>query len=220
MECCKNDTQESIHNGVLVLAAGESRRMGTPKALLDLGGIRLLERHIATFRQEGYAIIGVVLGHQLELLRQTADLSGARVIEHPGYAAGQLSSIRQGVEALRSEGCNTVLLTPVDCPPVSPEVRAGLHAALASRPGLAAIVPGFQGAPGHPVLLGRAALEAVAQAAPDTTLEKVLQGLGARVLLADFDDPDVLWNLNRPDDVARYLAAHPALEPHNPSTDT
>src|SRR5687768_6380788 len=118
-------TQPQSPASVLVLSAGASSRMGTPKALLSLSGIPLLEQHIHAYISAGLKPVLVVLGHQADTLEQRLDLSGAIVVRNPDYRRGQFSSLREGLRAsINLRGSSTVtaslLVTPVDCPPVAP----------------------------------------------------------------------------------------------------
>ena len=86
----------------VVLAAGESRRMGFAKLLLRHRGRSLLARAVATAAQVCDAV-WVVVGAYDRSYRTAAEAAGARVVVNPDWREGLASSLRRGVEALPAE---------------------------------------------------------------------------------------------------------------------
>jgi len=84
----------------LILAAGESSRMGRDKALLDYRGRTFLETIIAKLREAGLSRMMVVLGHHAEDIRRVVNLSGVEVVTNHDYLRGQTSSLQVGLMAL------------------------------------------------------------------------------------------------------------------------
>jgi nicotine blue oxidoreductase len=146
----------------LVLAAGAGRRYGRPKALVEVGGQRLVERALATVRDAGCAPLVVVLGASAPEVRSRAELSDATVVANDGWATGMGSSLRAGLAALEPTGATAVVVMLVDTPGITTEaVRLVL-----ARTGPDALVTAtYHGQPGHPVLLGRAHWAGVAASA-------------------------------------------------------
>src|SRR3989442_5335357 len=95
----------------IVLAAGTSSRMGSPKPLLIVGGRTLVEHVLETVRDANVDEIVVVLGHEASRVRSHVSFDGARSVVNPAYAEGMSSSIRAGVQAadVRSDGFLIVL---------------------------------------------------------------------------------------------------------------
>jgi len=100
----------------ILLAAGESSRMGTPKPLLDWGGQTLIEYQIAQLKQPPVEDVVVVLGHRAEVIRPLAERAGARVIINEVYQGkGRAGSLRAGASAI-PDGTRAVLVLNVDQP--------------------------------------------------------------------------------------------------------
>ena len=139
----------------LILSAGESRRMGSPKALLLYGGQTFLDRLVGLLAERCYPVI-VVLGAGAAEIEARASRR-ARFVRNANYRLGQTSSMQCGLRAVPAEA-DGVLFTLVDHPAVSPETIQALLAAQdggAGRPLAArAALPGQAGSPG--VVLARA----------------------------------------------------------------
>jgi CTP:molybdopterin cytidylyltransferase MocA len=161
----------------LLLAAGAGRRMGGPKALVELDGEPLLTRALHTLRDAGLDPRVVVLGAQAERARPVAARADpeAAVVVAPDWADGMGASLRAGLAALPAVDAVLVLL--VDTPGIGAAALARVAAA-ASREGI--VRGSYDGRPGHPVVLGADHLAGVAAAAHDD--------VGARGYLAGRED--------------------------------
>lgn len=144
--------------GGLLLAAGAGRRMGGPKALVELGGETLVRRALRVLEAGGCEPLTVVVGAEAQ---RAAALVGdrARVVVAEDWAEGMGASLRAGLAAVADGTQDAVVVHLVDLPGVTPEAVARL-AALGSPAALARAA--YAGVPAHPVLLGRAHWAAVA----------------------------------------------------------
>lgn len=130
--------------GAIILAAGSSIRLGTPKQLVVLGAETLLDRAVRVARQAGCSPVVVVLGASAELIRIKCNLEDAEVVLNKKWSEGMGSSIRLGVQALRDvAGC--VVMT-CDMPAVT---AAHLHALMASGELTASSYTNRQGVPAY-----------------------------------------------------------------------
>ncbi len=135
----------------LLLAAGEGRRFGGPKALArDDDGTSWLLRAVQALRP--CSEIVVVLGAEAERAAALLPMSVAR-IRADDWAEGMGASLRAGLEALGPTDHDTALVSLVDLPDVDAAVVARLVAASHGRRAHARAA--YDGVPGHPVLLGR-----------------------------------------------------------------
>jgi len=159
----------------IVLAAGTSSRMGSPKQLLPYRGQPLLQHVIDLLPGLGLADAVVVLGHQAREIASAIDLPpGVRAIVNSDYASGQRSSLRAGLAAL-APGTAAALVLLGDQPRIPPEaLRTVLHLRRTGAPPV--IRASYQGKPGHPVLLDRSIWSTVSPGTDDA---------GARAWMAD-----------------------------------
>lgn len=185
----------------LLLAAGEGRRLGRPKALLELDGERLVDRGVRVLREAGCSPVVVVTGAaQVEVI-------GAVVVPNPGWPAGMGSSLRAGLAAL-PPACPAVVVALVDQPRVTPAAVARLIAAY--EEGAEIAVATYGGAPRNPVLLRAGHFTGVAEAAvgdvgargflrahPELVTPVPCDGVAAP---DDIDTPEDLADFRRPDE--------------------
>jgi nicotine blue oxidoreductase len=142
---------ERLAGGVL-LAAGEGRRFGGPKALAELDGELLVERGVTLLADGGCADVVVVLGAAADEVLDRARLGPARPVVNQDWATGMGSSLVAGLRALQPEtGAAVVALA--DQPLVGPGAVRRLRAAWAE--GAIAAVATYDGRPRNPVLLDR-----------------------------------------------------------------
>jgi nicotine blue oxidoreductase len=173
----------------LLLAAGAGSRLGTPKALLEVGGEPLVGRGVRVLRLGGCAPGGVVVGAAATRVAAAARALDAEVVHNPEWASGMGSSLRAGLEALAGRTAAAVVAL-VDQPGVEPEVVQRLRRAW--RAGATIAAAAYGGRQGNPVLLDAAVWQAVA--------ERAVGDAGARYFLSDHPD---LIRLVACDDVAR-----------------
>ena len=173
----------------LILAAGEGRRMGCPKACLPLGDNTSLATIALACREAGVPAL-VVTGAHRQAVTEEASRCELDVIQNPGWASGRTSSIQVG---WRAAGRTAVLVWPVDVPFVHPGTVRRLLGGASRRPR----TPAFRGRRGHPVLLPACVREEVLALGPDQALHDVTR-LGAEEVTVE--DEGILVDLNTPFD--------------------
>lgn len=146
-----------LHDGVaaLVLAAGGSRRLGTPKQLLAYRGATLLEASLATARAAGFEQVVVALGGAADEVRAQVDLSDLDVVVNADFEDGCATSIRSGLDHVHPAMHGLVLLLG-DQPGVSVEA---IRALVAGARGHAVGVCSYDDALGHPLWFDRSMWE-------------------------------------------------------------
>jgi CTP:molybdopterin cytidylyltransferase MocA len=188
----------------LILAAGESRRMGSPKALLDFRGETFLDRLIRTFSAHCAPVIAV-LGAEADRIRaglRRPDL--ASFVLNPDYHLGQITSMQCGLRAVPADA-GGVLFTLVD----HPNVRETTLALLLTENAEAAI-PLYEGRRGHPVFFSRALVPEFLALDSGASAKTVLQRHAAGIRYVDVDDPGILDDVDDRDAYRRLLREHDA----------
>lgn len=191
----------------LILAAGASTRMRTPKALLPLDGRSLLAHSIELVLSGGCAHACVVEGaHALGL----APMQRVRVVVNASWPLGPLSSLQAGLRAalVDHDELAGVLVQRVEQPRVSPHTIAALLHALAEQPD-AIVQPSVHGTSGHPIVWPRVCFDALLALDPATATARTLltqPDHAARRRKLPLDDEGVLDNIDTPADYARLLA--------------
>lgn len=182
----------------LILAAGMSTRMGTPKALLDWGGEPLLAYQVNQLKEAGCDEVIVVLGHQADLIHRRVRALPCRVMLNPRYHSGRSGSLRIGVKAVNRDA-DTIVVVNVDQPCPASVIRSLLEA---HRPEAAATRPVHDGRHGHPVVVsGRLRAEMLAVTDAQEGLRDVLNAHAGEIQDVPFDDRCLL-DVNTPEDYA------------------
>ncbi len=124
---------DSSQISAIILAAGESRRMGTPKALCKWGKITFLEAVVAYLQKAGIKQIAVVLGTAASQIQEYGIPDGIQIAVNPNPQHGQLSSLQIGLSHQQPNILGTMMAL-VDHPAVSPETIHSLINAFDNRP--------------------------------------------------------------------------------------
>jgi molybdenum cofactor cytidylyltransferase len=181
----------------LILAAGESSRMGTDKPLLTYRGRTFLETIVLCLRAAGLDRVAVVLGHHAKEIQHSIKLEGVEVVINRDYQRGQTTSLQAGLRALEAPELEGVVLCLVDHPAVSARVVEQLIARFKGSRAAAAI-PTYEGHRGHPVLIGRGLFRELLEVSPDQGANSVFRRyrdttqfvqVEERGILLDVDDP-------------------------------
>ncbi len=191
----------------VIAAAGLSRRMGMPKALLEAQGVTFLARVTRALRDGGATPVHVALKALDGTEARVAEEEGAVPLLNPYPDPGPISSLQTGIRALDDDAMG-VVFTPVDHPLFRPgTVRALIREFLTHRPPLAA--PSFQGRNGHPVIFSRGLFpELLEEDLPQGARTVVGRYLQERLVLP-VDDPGILADIDTPEEYRRNFPGKP-----------
>ena len=186
----------------IVLAAGASTRMGQPKAGLRVSasGPTFAAAAVASLRASGLAEVTVVAGaHPEAVSAAVAGLQHVQVVVHDGWAAGQLSSLRAGLDAVDAPDVEAILVTLVDCPLVQPAtVRRLIEAWQGTRPPI--VRPAIGARHGHPVIFDRVTFDDLRAAPLEVGAKAVIARWSAAIVNVPTDDAGVLADIDTPAD--------------------
>jgi CTP:molybdopterin cytidylyltransferase MocA len=190
----------------LILAAGSGSRLGQPKALVELGGERLVDRAVRVMRDGGCDPIVVVSG------AAPVSVSGATVVVNKGWATGMGSSLRVGLTALADSAAPAVVVSLVDQPDIGADVVRRVIEAFAA--GATVVTATYAGKRRNPVLLARATWAEVARLAEgDEGARPYLAAHPDEITGVECDDLGSPADIDTPDDLARARreASGPAM---------
>ena len=187
-----------------ILAAGESKRMGQPKALVPFRGVTFVEHLIAATRHARVGITRVVLGAGAQAIRANLKVDPAWIVVNSAWPKGQLSSIHAAIRSLPVGATDGMMLCPVDHPLVSAHLVAQLIAAFDSSDKLI-VLPVHKGRRGHPVLFRATLYEELLAAPVDVGARQVVWNHAAEVAEVETEEEGVILNLNDPETVRKAM---------------
>lgn len=192
----------------IVLAAGSSSRMGQAKAALPFGqtGETVLSRIVSVLLAGGVPRVAVIAGAHIDAVRRAMPPRErrARVVEHPGWEQGQLSSLIAGLNALDDPLLEAVLVTPVDVPLVSSTtVAAVINAWRRTHAPIVRPVDGDRH--GHPVIFDRSVFADLRSANPNVGAKAVFATHRDRVLNVEVKDAGAFEDIDTPADYKRLF---------------
>jgi molybdenum cofactor cytidylyltransferase len=188
----------------VILAAGESSRMGRDKALLPWPPDSSTDTFLSAAIQLLYSHVDVVLvvvGKNETALAPIIYANGASLLVNPDAARGQFSSLRTGLQEVLNRGRDAAIITLVDRPPIRPETMVTLEAAFEKATTLRkwAVIPEYQGKHGHPILAARELLEAFLRAPVSSNAQEVEHSHQGEIEYISVDDPRTAINIDTPE---------------------
>ena len=197
----------------VVLAAGESSRMGTDKALLpwppgtasNQTFLSAAVRSLLPFND----LVIVVAGRNEGAIASLVYSMNASLVRNPEPERGQFSSLQVGLQEVLGRGRDAAMVTHVDRPPAEAATLAALREKFLELPEEKwAVVPEHQGKHGHPILIGRRMIEVFLKA-PATAIARELEHQHQHhIEYLPVDDPRVTLNVNTPEEYAAVTRAY------------
>ncbi len=199
----------------IILAAGDSSRMGRDKALLpwppSIAGQRPSTETFlsAAIRALSFAteFVVVVTGKNAEALAPVVYAEGASLVVNPDPGRGQFSSLQVGLREVLNRGRDAAMVTLVDRPPIGSATLQALHDAFeSSEQNIWLVIPEFSGKHGHPYLLGREMIEVFLRVPATSIARDIEHEHQQHIRYVHVDDPLVVLNINTPEEYAGLLA--------------
>ena len=188
--------------GAVVLAAGQSRRMGQPKLLMPWGEHTVIEQVVRRLLEGGATPVIVVSGAMHEQIAAALSMWSVQVVHNPRYQEDQMAlSLQIGLAALPA-AVQATLVALGDQPQIeSSVVQAVIEAYRTSQARL--VVPSYQMRRGHPWLAARPLWTELLEQQPVPTLRDFLSAHAGEIHYLSLDKPSILQDLDTPDDYAR-----------------
>lgn len=198
----------------IILAAGESSRMGRDKALLPLGRETFVERLIQVLRGEVEPLV-VVLGHHAEEIeKRLARVPYVEIVRNPNYPQGQLSSLQAALRALRNRPVAAALVCLVDHPAITKDVVRTVLERFRKQTSRI-IIPTCNGRRGHPVLFSAELFQELLDAPLEEGARVVVRRHAAEVDLVETGEEGILLDVDRPVDYEALLRRWESLSEGN-----
>ncbi len=189
----------------ILLAAGESRRMGaTNKLALAVDGEPLLRHMVKTLLASQLAEVVVVLGHQAEQAHKLLQGLAVGTVVNETYREGQMNSVHCGLAALR-QPCDGVMICLADQPLLTPRDIDELIEAFARRGG-SIIAPTYQGRRGNPIVLAYAHRAQILDGERNLGCKRLIERNPELVTPVEMDNDHTVFDLDTPDDYANLVA--------------
>jgi molybdenum cofactor cytidylyltransferase len=183
----------------VVLSAGESSRMGRPKALLPIEGETFIGRIVGSLKRTQVGKILVVLGHNAGPLAVAIGALPVEILINPNYQLGQLSSLQVAVRTLLPDpDCDGMLVHLVDHPYIDASlVDRMIRQFYESKKDI--VVPRCRGKRGHPVLFSRRLFGALLDAPMDQGAKAVVNAHGDATLEIETDEEGITVDIDTPE---------------------
>jgi len=191
----------------VILAAGESKRMGKPKPLLKFKDRTFLEQIISVLKSSDVDTITVVLGAHADTIQKSIDLSETSVVINKNYQKGQLSSLIAALENI-PEDTEAILLCLVDSPFITKDLVNSIIARFKQTAG-PIIVPVFNKERGHPTLFARSLFHELLNAPEDQGARYVLYSNEDKVTELETSVPAARISIDTPADYKAHFGQDP-----------
>ena len=178
----------------VILAAGESKRMGLPKMLLTFSGRTMIEKVITNVSESKIDKIIVVLGAYRDALVELISKLPVKYCYNDNYKKGMLSSVQCGFRNLSSV-CRAVLVFQGDQPLItSNAINEVIEAYLSSGKGI--VIPVYKGRRGHPLLIDIKYRDEIEKLNPDKGLRSLACMFSDDVLEVDTNESGILTDFD------------------------
>jgi molybdenum cofactor cytidylyltransferase len=189
----------------VILSAGESSRMGRPKALLPIDGQTFIERIVGALGAGGIERVIVVLGFNASELRGKIAHLPVEIVVNPDYKQGQLSSLQAAIRYLAADkNCDGMMVHLVDHPYVEPRLVREMLGQFGLTKKLI-VVPRHQGKRGHPVIFARELFSELLAAPLDQGAKAVVNAHRAETLEIDTEEVGITLDIDTPELYRRHV---------------
>jgi molybdenum cofactor cytidylyltransferase len=194
----------------IVLAAGTSSRMGSPKQLLRVGQETLLERTLGILRRSKVDQIVVVLGHEATGIQEQVELTGVKIVVNKAYREGMGTSLREGVSNV-APSARAALVVLADQPFLQPAtIDRLIDEYHEHQPQI--VLPLYRGFRGNPVVLDRSVFPEIESLSGDVGCRAIFGSHTKNILKVSVEDVGVLLDVDTKADLEKFRDASARLE--------
>ena len=191
--------------GAVILSAGESSRMGRPKALLPINGQTFIEKIVGALKQTSVGKIIVVLGHSAAEMKPRIEHLPVEILINSDYKLGQLSSLQVAVRDLeKTADCDGMLVHLVDHPYIDAKLVENMIDRFRAT-GKLSVVPLHGTRRGHPVLFSRKLFGELLAAPIDQGAKAVVNAHRDDTLEIDTEDVGITLDIDTPELYRQYV---------------
>ena len=188
----------------IILAAGQSKRMGYPKALLQFGEKTFIETIYDNLSECGIKDIIIILGGDANIIKK--NIHNKKIVINKKYPDGQLSSFQAGLKTLAtsSEG---VILTLIDQPQINVHIMQKIISCFKKYPDNI-IIPTCNGERGHPTIFPKSIFFEIMNTPTSLSTSFIIKNNAALVKEVELNDERILKNFNTKQDlqnIDKYL---------------
>ncbi|GAA0415616.1 hypothetical protein GCM10009133_25090 [Cocleimonas flava] len=188
----------------ILLAAGESRRMGKPNKLeLDANGISLLRRTAKILLESELQEVVVVVGHEADKTKSLISGLPLKIVMNDDYQKGQMSSVHKGLESLTQES-DGVMICLSDQPLLESSDINIIIEAFENRSSGSVLVPTYQGQRGNPIILAQEQRSAILNGQKNLGCRRLIEKNPELVTSFEMDNNHVVFDLDTPEDYAAF----------------
>jgi molybdenum cofactor cytidylyltransferase len=188
----------------IVLSAGESSRMGSPKALLEIAGQTFIERIISVLSQTRAGRIVIVLGRHVEEIKERISRLPVRIVVNRDYKKGQLSSLQAAIRSLDADEVDGILVHLVDHPFLSSNLVDTMIEQFYAT-GKKIVVPIHCGKRGHPVLFARSLFPELLDAPLEQGAKAVVRAHQSETLEIESAEMGVAIDIDTPKEYEEFV---------------
>ncbi|MBI5215046.1 MAG: nucleotidyltransferase family protein [Ignavibacteriae bacterium] len=183
----------------VILAAGASSRMGTPKPLLKIGEETFLQRIVRVLHSARVMENILVLGSHAEQLQASLSWFDGKIVVNNHWEQGQMCSLRAGLSAVEIEKAHGVIVCPVDRPLLTQSLVVDLLQGF-WKSNKNIVLPKYNERRGHPVIFGTSMFDALQTAPMNESARFIIHNHPEEILEVPVDEEGVLVNIDTPDD--------------------
>ena len=188
----------------ILLAAGLSTRMGTPKQLLPFGNSTMIETVIDNLLQSKLGEVIVVIGHQADLIRSTIKSEPVQIVFNPNFCDGMLSSVQCGLRSVLKSS-SAFAITLVDQPLITPDlIDIVIAAHYENNYGIT--IPRFNDQRGHPAIFDCQYTEEILELDQHSEgVRSILQTHADDIYYIQVDSDRILQDIDEKEDYKRAI---------------